>query len=83
MLTLYLQRVIDDPAIIAEYRHRAMNRVNERYNWERITDRYEELLARLAGVEIPARKPVPADPSYPLFAEAPTPKAKSAGENIP
>jgi glycosyltransferase involved in cell wall biosynthesis len=82
-LSLYLQRVIDDPAIIAEYRHRAMTRVNERYNWERITDRYEELLARLAGVEIPASKPAPADPSYPLFAEAATPKAKSASENIP
>jgi glycosyltransferase involved in cell wall biosynthesis len=84
-LSLYLQRVIDDPAIIAEYRHRAMDRVNERYNWERITDRYEELLARLAGVEIPAGKPAPADPSHLLFAEAEatTPKAKSASENIP
>ncbi|HEU0172878.1 MAG TPA: DUF1972 domain-containing protein, partial [Blastocatellia bacterium] len=47
-LALYLQRVIDDPAIISEYRHRAMNRVNERYNWEQITNSYEELLARLA-----------------------------------
>jgi glycosyltransferase involved in cell wall biosynthesis len=82
-LSLYLQRVIDDPAIIAEYRHRAMNRVNERYNWERITDRYEELLARLAGVEVPASKPAPADQAHPLFAEATTPKAKSASENIP
>jgi glycosyltransferase involved in cell wall biosynthesis len=82
-LALYLQRVIDDPAIINEYRHRAMNRVNERYNWEQITDSYEELLARLAGVKIPASKPAPADPSYPLFAEAPPPKAKSASETIP
>jgi glycosyltransferase involved in cell wall biosynthesis len=82
-LALYLQRVIDDPAIISEYRHRAMKRVNERYNWEQITDRYEELLARLAGVKIPASKPAPADPSYPLFAEVPTPKAKSASETIP
>jgi glycosyltransferase involved in cell wall biosynthesis len=82
-LGVYLQRVIDDPAIISEYRHRAMKRVNENYNWEQITDRYEELLARLAGVEIPASKPAPVEPSYPLFAEEPPPKAKSATETIP
>src|SRR6266540_3632822 len=82
-LTVCLQRVIDDPTIIGEYRHRAMTRVIERYNWERITDRYEELLARLAGVKIPAGRPAPADSrSYPLYAEE-SPKAKSATENIP
>jgi glycosyltransferase involved in cell wall biosynthesis len=83
-LTICLQRVIDDPTIISEYRHRAMTRVIERYNWEQITDRYEELLARLAGVEIPASRPVPIDPiSYPGFVEKPTPMAKSATETIP
>jgi hypothetical protein len=82
-LTVCLQRLIDDPTIIGEYRHRAMSRVIERYNWERITDRYEELLARLADVKIPARRPAPADPgSYPLFAKE-SPKAKSATETIP
>src|SRR5262245_4236487 len=66
-LTVCLQRVIDDPTIISEYRHRAMMRVIERYDWERITDRYEELIARLAGVNISDRRPAPADPStYPL-----------------
>jgi glycosyltransferase involved in cell wall biosynthesis len=82
-LSVYLQRVIDDPAIISEYRYRAMNRVNESYNWEQITDRYEELLARLAGVEIPATRPAPAEPAYQVFAEQPAPKAKSATETIP
>ncbi|HEY6401823.1 MAG TPA: glycosyltransferase, partial [Blastocatellia bacterium] len=82
-LSVYLQRVIDDPAIISDRRHRAMKRVNELYNWERITDQYEELLARLAGVEIPAGKPAPADPSHQIFGEQPPPKAKSAAENIP
>jgi hypothetical protein len=82
-LTICLQRVIDDPTIVGEYRHRAMTRVIERYNWERITDRYEVLLARLAGVKIPARRPAPGDPnSYSLFAEE-SPKAKSATETIP
>jgi hypothetical protein len=57
--------------------------VIDRYNWEKITDQYEELLARLAGVIIPARKTAPADPgSYPLFVEE-SPKAKSATETIP
>jgi glycosyltransferase involved in cell wall biosynthesis len=82
-LTVCLQRVIDDPTIIREYRHRAMTRVIDLYNWEKITDQYEELLARLAGVKIPARKTAPADPgSYPLFVEE-SPKAKSATETIP
>jgi glycosyltransferase involved in cell wall biosynthesis len=83
-LAVYLQRVIDDSSIIGEYRHRAMTRVTERYNWEQITDRYEELLARLAGVEIPASRPAPTDPaSYTVFAEEQAPKAKSATETIP
>jgi glycosyltransferase involved in cell wall biosynthesis len=83
-LAVYLQRVIDDPSIIIEYRHRAMARVTERYNWEQITDRYEELLARLAGVEIPASRPAPTDPpTYPVFTEEAAPRAKSATETIP
>lgn len=83
-LAIYLQRIINDPRIIDEYRHRAMTRVAERYNWEQVTDRYEELLARLAGIEIPASRPAPADHiSYPAFIEELTPKAKSASETIP
>ena len=82
-LSVYLQRIIDDPPIINEYRHRAMARVTERYSWNRLTDQYEELLARLAGVEIPARKSAPADHSHPAFAEDASRKAKSATETIP
>jgi len=51
-LTRQLQRVLADPAIISEYRRRAMARVLELYNWEQITDEYEALLSRLAGVEL-------------------------------
>jgi glycosyltransferase involved in cell wall biosynthesis len=82
-LSVYLQRIIDDPPIINEYRHRAMARVTERYNWNHITDQYEDLLARLAGVEIPASKSAPADQSHPAFAEEASRKAKSATETIP
>ena len=82
-LTVCLQRVIDDPTIISEYRNRAMTRVIERFNWKLIADQYEELLARLAGVKIPTSKPAPTDGSYQVLVEEPSAKAKSATENIP
>jgi glycosyltransferase involved in cell wall biosynthesis len=51
-LTRQLQRVLDKPEIIAEYRRRAMARVVELYNWEQITNEYEPLLSQLAGIEL-------------------------------
>ena len=48
-LTRQLQMVIDHPEMIGEYRRRAMARVIRFYNWEQITDQYEELLGRLCG----------------------------------
>jgi len=83
-LAAYLQHVIQDPTIIGEYRRRAMTRVIQFYNWEQITDQYEELLARLAGIEVPVGEPVLTDPiPYPLFVEEPTPKVRSAAKTIP
>jgi len=83
-LAAYLQHVINDPTIIGEYRRRAMTRVIQFYNWEQITDQYEELLARLAGVEIQVGEPVLTDPiSYPLFVEEPAPKVRRAAKTIP
>jgi glycosyltransferase involved in cell wall biosynthesis len=49
-----LQLLISEPSMIAEYRRRSMSRVLQYYNWEQITDQYEELLAQLAGTEAPA-----------------------------
>jgi glycosyltransferase involved in cell wall biosynthesis len=49
-----LSLLIGNPSLIAEYRQRSMFRVTQRYNWERITDEYEELLAQLADTEAPA-----------------------------
>lgn len=49
-----LQLLISEPSMIAEYRRRSMSRVLQYYNWEHITDQYEELLAQLAGTEAPA-----------------------------
>jgi glycosyltransferase involved in cell wall biosynthesis len=59
-LAWQLQRVLNDPSIIGRYRHLAMSRVMRYYNWEQITDQYEELLSRLAGIDTPV--PVPAEP---------------------
>jgi len=78
-LAAYLQHVINDPTIIGEYRRRAMTRVIQFYNWEQITDQYEELLARLAGLEVPVGEAVSTDPiSYPLFVEESSAKVRSA-----
>jgi glycosyltransferase involved in cell wall biosynthesis len=54
-LAVELQRVMDEPLRIGEYRRRAMARVTQYYNWEHITDQYEMLLAELAGIELPAK----------------------------
>ncbi|MEP7342927.1 MAG: glycosyltransferase [Acidobacteriota bacterium] len=62
-LTAKLQQVIDCPEMIGEYRRRAMARVLELYNWEQITDQYEELLSQLAGVEIQSAEPVVGKPT--------------------
>ncbi len=83
-LTRHLQYVINDPMIIGEYRRRAMTRVIQFYNWEQITDRYEELLARLADVKAPVEEPVSTDRmSYPLFVEEAPPKVRRAAKTIP
>jgi glycosyltransferase involved in cell wall biosynthesis len=57
-LTKQLRRVLDNPTIISEYRARAMARVRARYDWEQITNQYEWLLAKLAGVAT-SDEPVP------------------------
>lgn len=57
-LTAQMHRVLADPTIISEYRARAMARVRQRYDWEQITNQYEWLLAKLAGLETTA-EPLP------------------------
>jgi glycosyltransferase involved in cell wall biosynthesis len=46
-LRAQLQRVLGDPALAAEYGHRAAARVAERYNWDVVTTQYEQLFRRL------------------------------------
>jgi glycosyltransferase involved in cell wall biosynthesis len=46
-LLMKLQYVEDYPLIVSEYRRRAPNRIHEAYNWDHITDQYEELFLNL------------------------------------
>lgn len=48
-LTLKLQRVVRDGAIVTGYRQRAQARVREHYDWENVVDKYEQLFAQMAG----------------------------------
>lgn len=57
-LAKQMRRLLGNPTIINEYRARAMARVRARYNWEQITNQYEWLLAKLAGLETTA-EPLP------------------------
>lgn len=88
-LTAQLQRVIDNPSRIGEYRRLAMARVIQFYNWEQITDQYEELLAQIAGVERPAVEPMAVrnelNPlAYPVsFADEQPAKVRRTAKTIP
>ena len=57
-LVAQMHRILDNPTLISEYRARAMARVRQRYDWEQITNQYEWLLAKLAGLETTA-EPLP------------------------
>ncbi len=44
-LATQLERVLDDPALVEEYRAKARERAR-RYSWDAVTDQYEQLLRR-------------------------------------
>ncbi len=48
-----LQYIEDHPEIADAYRQRAPDRIREKYEWEKITDQYEEFLLKLACGENP------------------------------
>ena len=48
-----LQRVLRDGSTVQSYRHRAQDRVQRKYHWEGVVDRYEELFSELAGLSKP------------------------------
>lgn len=51
-----LQRVLRDGSLVHAYRNRAQTRVQQKYDWEYVVDRYEELFARMAGQSPPERQ---------------------------
>src|SRR6185503_9225479 len=50
-----LQRVLRDGSLVHSYRNRAQERVKERYDWNYVVDRYEDLFAKMAGQPLPDR----------------------------
>jgi len=62
-----LQRVLRDGALVQSYRNRAQSRVTEKYDWDYVVDRYEDLFARMAGKTLPPRarlaQPAPTSPA--------------------
>jgi len=55
-LAAKLRRVLRDGSLVHAYRNRAQARVQQKYDWEYVVDRYEELFARMAGQEPPERQ---------------------------
>jgi glycosyltransferase involved in cell wall biosynthesis len=50
-----LQYIEDHPAIAAEYRRRAPERIRESFTWDHIVDQYEEFFLQLAAGDDPTR----------------------------
>jgi glycosyltransferase involved in cell wall biosynthesis len=54
-LQVQLQRLFDEPELVAEYRGRARERATE-YSWDAVTDQYERLLESVWPGARPARR---------------------------
>jgi glycosyltransferase involved in cell wall biosynthesis len=55
-LTRQLERLLDDPSLVAEYRTRALARASQ-YSWEAVTDQYEQLLRAVCEARGPGLLP--------------------------
>jgi glycosyltransferase involved in cell wall biosynthesis len=60
-LTRQLQRLFDEPELVADYRQRALERARL-YSWEAVTDQYEQLLESVRAARQPGA--LPADLLY-------------------
>ncbi len=54
-LRLVLEQLINDPALLADYRSRAQAHAQVTYSWESVTDAYERLFYSLRKQPLPAR----------------------------
>jgi glycosyltransferase involved in cell wall biosynthesis len=64
-LARQLERLLDDPDLVAEYRDRALRRA-ERYSWDAVTDQYEELLKAVCAAQGPGSLPASLVETEPL-----------------
>jgi glycosyltransferase involved in cell wall biosynthesis len=55
-LVRQLQRLLESPELVAEYRRRALRRA-ELYSWERVTDQYEQMLSAVCNARGPGLLP--------------------------
>jgi glycosyltransferase involved in cell wall biosynthesis len=55
-LTRKLERLLAEPALVDEYRGRALERARQ-YSWEAVTDQYEQLLTRVCDARGPGALP--------------------------
>ena len=53
-----LQRVLRDGSLVQAYRHRAQQRVQTHYDWDRVVDQYEQLFRRMSGQAVPTKPSV-------------------------
>ncbi|MFY9619389.1 MAG: hypothetical protein WAM70_18045 [Pyrinomonadaceae bacterium] len=58
------ERVLRDGSLVHAYRNRAQTRVQQKYDWEYVVDRYEELFARMAGQSPPERQSTQTDSEH-------------------
>jgi glycosyltransferase involved in cell wall biosynthesis len=68
-LTQKLQRVLRDGPLVQAYRNRAQSRVAEKYDWDYVVDRYEDLFAKMAGKDLPPRLEFESESKMPVPAE--------------
>ncbi|MCP4418511.1 MAG: glycosyltransferase family 1 protein [Chloroflexi bacterium] len=54
-LQTVLQKLLDNPSLVQEYRKLAQQRANTTYTWEAVTDGYERLFYKACQQELPKR----------------------------
>jgi glycosyltransferase involved in cell wall biosynthesis len=79
-LTRQLERLFDEPGLVAAYRQRARERAR-RYSWDAVTDQYEALLERALTASRPGALPrdLIDDPAGEADASAGAPLRSAAG----
>jgi hypothetical protein len=69
--------VLRDGSLVQAYRNRAQSRVKEKYDWDYVVDRYEQLFAQMAGKTTSSPRPYDGEPA-PVSAEKSFSRSASA-----